>query len=90
MELHMVFAEGNTDGMKRVIFFFSLFLLVNLSVIILFYYQRTYRRTKNYRRKIHQRSISVGDFIGKLITNRMIVQIPTKFLKIVVVFNIKL
>jgi len=25
MELHMVFAEGNTDGMKRVIFFLLAF-----------------------------------------------------------------
>ena len=31
----------------------------------------------NYRRKIHRRSISVGDFVDKLITNRMIVQILT-------------
>jgi len=36
---------------------------------IFFYYQRIYRRTKNYRRKIHRRSIFVGDFVGKLITN---------------------
>jgi hypothetical protein len=47
---------------------------VNLSVIILFYYQQT----KNYQRKIHRQSISVGNFIGKLITNEMIVQIPTE------------
>ena len=33
---------------------------------------------KNYRQKIHQRSISVGDFVGKLSTNGMIVQIPTE------------
>jgi len=43
-----------------------------------FYYQRTYRRTKNYRRKIHRQSISVSDFVGKLITNGMIMQIPTE------------
>jgi hypothetical protein len=41
---------------------------INPSVIIFFY----------YRQKIHQRSIFVGDFVGKLITNEMIVQIPTK------------
>ena len=34
-----------------------------------FYYQQIYRRTKNYRRKIHRRSISVGDSVGKLITD---------------------
>ena len=32
-------------------------------------YRRNYRRTKNYRRKIHQRSIFVGESIGKLITD---------------------
>jgi len=34
-----------------------------------FYYQRIYRRTKNYRRKIHRWSISVGDSVCKLITD---------------------
>jgi small neutral amino acid transporter SnatA (MarC family) len=48
--------------------FCALFLLVNPLVIIFFYYQRIYRQTKNYRR-----SISVSDFVGKLITNGMIV-----------------
>ena len=32
----------------------------------------------NYRRKIHRRNISVSNFVGKLITNRIIVQIPMK------------
>ena len=32
-------------------------------------YRRNYRRTKNYRRKIHQRSIFVGESVGKLITD---------------------
>jgi hypothetical protein len=27
---------------------------------------------------IHRRSIFIGDFVGKLITNEMIVQIPTE------------
>jgi hypothetical protein len=36
---------------------------------LFFYYRRIYRRKKNYQRKIHRRSISVGDFIGKLITD---------------------
>jgi len=40
----------------------------------IFYYQWK----KNYQRKIHRQSISVGDFVGKLITNGMIVQIPMK------------
>ena len=39
----------------------------------IFYYQRIYRRTKNYRRKIYRRSIFVGDFVGKLITDRICV-----------------
>ena len=34
--------------------------------INLFFY---YQRKKNYRRKIHRRNISAGDFIGKLITD---------------------
>ena len=36
---------------------------------LFFYYQRIYRRKKNYRRKIHRRGISVGDSVGKLITD---------------------
>jgi len=35
----------------------------------IFYYQRIYRWTKNYQRKIHRQSISVGDSVGKLITD---------------------
>ena len=60
--------------MKQVIFFCSPFPSVNPSVIIFFYYQQT----KNYQRKIYRRSISVGDSVGKLITNGMVVQIPTE------------
>jgi len=74
-ELHTVFCRGKYQWNEAGNFFF---LLAFLSVIIFFYYQRTYRRTKNYRHKIHRRSIFVGDFVGKLITNGMIVQIPTK------------
>jgi len=36
---------------------------------LFFYYQWIYRRKKNYRRMIHRRSISVGDSVGKLITD---------------------
>ena len=36
---------------------------------LFFYYQRIYRWKKNYRRKIHRRNISVGDSVGKLITD---------------------
>jgi len=39
--------------------------LINL----FFYYQRIYRRIKNYQRKIHRQSISAGDSVGKLITD---------------------
>jgi hypothetical protein len=35
----------------------------------IFWLPTTYRWTKNYRWKIHQRSIFVGDFIRKLITD---------------------
>jgi hypothetical protein len=42
---------------------------INPSVIIFFYYQRIYRRTKNYRWNIHRQRISVSDFVGKLITD---------------------
>jgi hypothetical protein len=55
-------------------FFCLIFLSVNPLVIILFFYQRT----KNYRQNIYQWSVSVDDFVGKLITNGMIVQIPTE------------
>jgi hypothetical protein len=68
----MVFFERYTDGMKRVFFF------TRPSLIIFFYYQRIYRWTKNYRWKIHRRRIFVGDFVGKLIANRIIVQISIK------------
>jgi hypothetical protein len=59
--------------MKRVIFFraFSVSKFIGNNI---FYYQWTYRWTKNYRRKIYRRGIS----ISKLITNEMIVQIPMK------------
>jgi hypothetical protein len=65
----MVFFEGYTNGIKRVIFFFALVPSVNPSVIIFFYYQQIYRQIKNYRWKIYWRSISVGDFVGKLFTD---------------------
>ena len=38
-------------------------------VILFFYFRRIYRRIKNYRWRIHRRSISVGDVVGKLITD---------------------
>jgi hypothetical protein len=50
-----IITEGYTDEMKRINLFF--------------YYQRIYRRKKNYLWKIHRRSISVG----KLITDRICV-----------------
>ena len=40
---------------------------------LFFYYQQIHRRKKNYRQKIHRQSISVGDPIGKLITDRICV-----------------
>jgi hypothetical protein len=60
--------------------FFLLAFSVSKSIgnIIFFYYQRTYRRTKNYWRKIHRRRLSVGDFIGNFFTNGMVVQMPMK------------
>ena len=50
-----IITEGYTDEMKWVILFF--------------YFRRIYRPTKNYRRRIHRRRISVGDVVGKLITD---------------------
>jgi hypothetical protein len=50
-----IITEGYTDEMKRINLFF--------------YYQRIYRQKKNYRRKIHRRRISIGDSVGKLITD---------------------
>jgi hypothetical protein len=62
---------------------------VNPSVKKIYYYRGIYRRNgadkfifllptdlpteKNYRRKIHQRRISVGDSVGKLITDEICV-----------------
>jgi hypothetical protein len=74
MELHTVFFRGKYRRNEADNFFFVPLSLVNSSVIILFYYQQT----KNYQRKIHRQSIFVGNFIGKLITNGMIIQIPTE------------
>ena len=54
-----IITEGYTDEMKRIHLFF--------------YYQWIYRQTKNYRRKIHRRSIFIGDSVGKLITDRICV-----------------
>jgi len=77
MELHIVFFRWKYRRNEANNLFLP-FLSVNPSVIIFFYYQRIYQRTKNYRRKSHRLSISVGDFVGKLITNGMIVQILTE------------
>jgi hypothetical protein len=54
-----IITEGYTDKMERINLFF--------------YYQRIYRRKKNYLRKIYRQRISVGDSIGKLITDRICV-----------------
>jgi len=58
-------------------FFFVFFPSINPLVIIFLYYQQTFRRIKSYRWKIHRHNIFVCDFVSKLITNRMIVQILT-------------
>jgi len=50
-------------------FFYATDPSVNPAVIIFFYYQWIYRRIKNYRWKIHWRSIFIGDFVSKLITD---------------------
>jgi hypothetical protein len=62
MELHTVCFRGNY--WRNEIFFCLLFLSVNLSVIIFFYYQQIYRWIKNYWQKIHWRRLSIGDLIG--------------------------
>jgi len=75
--------------MKWIIFLCAFSVSKSIGNNIFFYYQRTYRRKQNHRWKIHRWSISVDDFVGKLIINRMIVQIPIENsavnLKIVVV-----
>jgi hypothetical protein len=58
--------------------FWAPFLSVNPSVIIFFYYQWTYRQKNNHRWKIHRQSIFISDFVTKLITNRIIIQILMK------------
>jgi hypothetical protein len=77
MELHTVCFRGNYRR-NEIVFFCLLFSLVNPSVIIFFYYQRTYRRTKNYQRKIHRWRLSIGDFVSDFFTNEMVVQILTE------------
>ena len=59
--------------MKLVIFFYASFPSVNPSVIIIFITNGLADEKIKYRR-----SIFIGDFVGKLITNGMIVQIPTE------------
>ena len=54
-----IITERYTNEMKR--------------VILLFYFRRIYRRIKNYRWRIHRWSISVGDVVGKLITDEICV-----------------
>ena len=49
---------------------------VNPSIITFFFITNGLTdRQKNYQQKIHRLNIFVYDFIGKLITNRMVVQI---------------
>jgi hypothetical protein len=76
MELHTICFRGNYR--RNEIFFCLLFPLVNPSVIIFFYYQRIYRWTKNYQRKIHRQRLFIGDFVGNFFTNGMVVQLPTE------------
>jgi len=64
--------------MKRVIFFLLAFFVSKSIGNNIFLLPTDLSWTKNYRRKIHRRSIFVGDFVGKLITNGMVVQIPTE------------
>jgi hypothetical protein len=64
--------------MKQVIFFCSLFSSINPSVIKNFLLQTDLPTDKKLPTQIHRQSIFVGDFVGKLITNGMIVQIPTE------------
>jgi small basic protein len=50
----------------------------SISNNIFFTTNRFIEWTKNYRWKIYRRSIFVSDFVSKLVTNIMIVQIPTE------------
>ena len=69
----MIFFRGKYQWNEADNFFRSFSVSKSISNNI-FYYQQTYRRTKNYKQKIYRRSISVN----KLITNGMIIQIPIK------------
>ena len=65
--------------MKRINFFCALFLLVNPSIIIFFLLPTDLLTNKKLPMKNSPtESIAVDDFIDKLITNGMIIQIPTK------------
>ena len=63
MELPTEFPSVNPLVIKNIITDVS-FPSVNSSIRIFFYYKRIYRQKKNYRR-----NISVGDFVGILITD---------------------
>jgi hypothetical protein len=73
MELHTVFFWGKYRRNEAGNFFHAFFVSISIGNNI-FYYQRI----KNYRQKIHRWSIFICDFVGKLITNEIIVQIPMK------------
>ena len=74
----MAFAEGNTDGMKRVNFFLLAFSVSKSIGNNIFLLPTDLPSDKKLPTQDSRQSISVGDFVGKLITNRMIVQIPTE------------
>jgi hypothetical protein len=64
--------------MKRIIFLCAFSISKSIGNNIFLLPTDLLMEKKLPKKKIHQRSISVDDFGGKLITNGMIVQIPMK------------
>ena len=69
MEFPSIYPSVNQLVIKKNIITDTSVPSVNPLVIIFFYYQRIYRRIKNYRWKIHRQSIFIDNFVGKLITD---------------------
>jgi len=65
----MVFFEGYADGMKQVNFFLCVCFVIKSVGNNIFLLPTNLPTDKKLLMKIHRRSISVGDFISKLITD---------------------
>jgi hypothetical protein len=60
--------KGNTNGMKRIIFFDALCLSVNQRQI---YYRRTYQQKRNYQREFYRQTVFVHEHVGNIFTIKL-------------------